>query len=92
MYLIFIAGRVFFNIAGLTCYKYDHPIKRCKEYIDVTRMSKIPAIGYRLLRMLNVHPEPKRPRCRRYNIISKMTNLCLCNSAKLYTDFQLANL
>ena len=58
-------GRVFFNIAGLTCYKFDHPIKRCAEYIDVTRMSKIPAIGYRLLRMLNVHPEPKRPRCRR---------------------------
>jgi len=58
-------GRVFFNIAGLTCYKYDHPIKRCAEYIDVTHMSKIPAIGYNLLRMLNVHPEPKRPRCRR---------------------------
>ena len=61
----FHLGRVFFNIAGLTCYKYDHPIKRCAEYIDVTHMSKIPAIGYNLLRMLNVHPEPKRPRCRR---------------------------
>ena len=55
-------GRVFFNIAGINCYKYDHPIKRCAEYIDVTRMSKIPPW---ILRMLNIHPEPKRPRCRK---------------------------
>ena len=52
-------GRVFFNIGGMNCYKFDHPIKRCVEFVDVSKNSKVPTW---LLKALHVHPEPQKPR------------------------------
>lgn len=60
-------GKVFFNVAGLTCYKYDYPIKRCVEYVDVagTIAGSLPLW---IVRSLSIHPDPQRPRCRRYEL------------------------
>ena len=51
-------GRVFFNIAGMTCYKYEHPVKRCMEYVDVPK-NHIPLW---ILSASNINRNPKRPR------------------------------
>jgi len=58
-------GRVFFNIGGMNCYKFEHPIKRCLEFVDVAKSSKVPTW---LLKALHVHPEPQRPRCKHYEL------------------------
>jgi hypothetical protein len=25
-------GRTFFNVAGMSCFKYEYPVTRCAEY------------------------------------------------------------
>lgn len=51
-------GRVFFNIAGMYCYKYEHPVKRCMEYVDVPKNHIPPWI----LTASNINRNPKKPR------------------------------
>lgn len=57
-----MVGRLFFNIAGTTCYKYDHPVKRCAEYVVLPKIRLPPWI----LSVTNINANPERPRCRRY--------------------------
>ncbi len=30
-------GKTFFNIAGMMCYQYDHPVRHCVEYVEPPR-------------------------------------------------------
>ncbi|CAB4056892.1 unnamed protein product [Lepeophtheirus salmonis] len=57
-------GRLFFNIAGLTCYKYEHPVKRCTEFAR-PQITRFPPW---LLSAMHINPSPKRPRCKRYEL------------------------
>ena len=57
-------GRLFFNIAGLTCYKYEHPVKRCSEYA-FPQNTRFPPW---LLRAMHINHAPLRPRCKRYEL------------------------
>ncbi len=47
---------------------HNHPmIQRCMEYVDVA--GTIPArLPLWIIRALSIHPEPQRPRCRRYEL------------------------
>jgi len=61
-------GKVFFNVAGLTCYKFDYPIKRCVEYVDVAGSLKFSSLPMWIVQKLQIHPEPQRPRCKNYEL------------------------
>ena len=57
-------GKVFFNIVGMTCYQYEHPVKRCVEYVDPPRNHLPPWI----ISATQATPNPEGPRCRRYEL------------------------
>jgi hypothetical protein len=57
-------GRIFFNIAGMTCYQYDHPVKRCVEYVDPPKNHLPPWI----LSATQINTDPRRPRCKSYEL------------------------
>ncbi len=55
---------MFFNIVGMTCYEYDHPVKHCAEYVEQPRNHLPPWI----LSAAQASPNPTGPRCRRYEL------------------------
>lgn len=57
-----LIGRTFFNVAGMSCFKYEYPIKRCAEYFQPPK-SRLPPW---VLSMTKVNDNPEGPRCKAY--------------------------
>lgn len=57
-----LIGRTFFNVAGMSCFKYEYPITRCAEYFQPHK-SRLPPW---VLSMTKVNENPEGPRCKAY--------------------------
>ncbi len=76
-----VIGRTFFNVAGMSCFKYDYPIKRCAKFYRPPKNRYTTAchffriwdksvIHLRLppwvLSVTRVKEDPEKPRCQAY--------------------------
>ena len=55
---------MFFNIAGMYCYEYEHPISGCAEY-TLPPQNHFPKF---LLTATKVNPNPEGLRCKSYKV------------------------